>query len=130
MDGNRSPLTAVRLKCQDSPPCAGPLVSSRPVQTVRTALAGAVAFAALIIGAPAAAAQTTTTVPPVPAIPVTDGTTATTTAPAVSGEGSRELAQTGMAADLLVPFAFGLIGGGAVLQATARRRPRNAYGLL
>jgi hypothetical protein len=100
------------------------------VHPVRTALAGVGAFAALIIGAPAALAQTSTTVPPVPPIPVTDGTTATTTAAAPSGGTSGELAQTGMAADVLVPFAFGLIGSGAVLQAAARRRSRNAYGLL
>jgi hypothetical protein len=99
------------------------------VHPVRTALAGAVALGALFLGATVAAAQTTTTVPPVPPIPVTDGSTSTTTAASTGGT-SGDLPETGAAADLLVPFAFGLIGTGAVLQAAARRRGRNACGLL
>ena len=105
------------------------------MRVVRLASSALIACGFVLVGASAASAQTTTTMPPVRSIPVTSGQTATTTttAPATSGgtEGtSGDLADTGLAADMLVPFAFGLIGGGAVLQAAARRRPRNAYGLL
>lgn len=104
---------------------------------------------ALTLGASAAGAQTTT-LPPVRSIPVTGGQAATTTttarattattapAPSSGTAGSTTaapsndsgLADTGMAADLLVPFALALIGGGAVLQVVARRRDAADYGLL
>lgn len=86
-----------------------------------------------MVGVGVAAAQTTT-VPPVRSIPVTGGTTATTAAPtttaATAATGSDgDLASTGVAADLLVPFGFALIGVGGVLQVAARR-PRRDLGLL
>jgi hypothetical protein len=80
---------------------------------------------ALCVGAGVAAAQTTT----VPPIPVTGGATTTTAAPATGGAGGGDLASTGIAADLLVPLGFGLIGAGGVLQ-VASRRPRRDLGLL
>jgi hypothetical protein len=89
---------------------------------------------ALFVGAGVAAAQTTT----VPPIPVTGGATTTTvastatTASSSSSSGSvasGSLASTGIAADLLVPLGFGLIGAGGVLQLAARR-PRRNLGLL
>ena len=82
---------------------------------------------ALCVGTGVAAAQTTT----VPPIPVTGGAT-TTTAPATSGTGDTagdDLASTGIAADMLVPLGFGLIGAGGILQ-VASRRPRRDLGLL
>lgn len=83
------------------------------------------AAGALCVGAGVASAQTTT----VPPIPVTGGAT-TTTAPASTGTAAGgDLASTGIAADLLVPLGFGLIGAGGVLQ-VASRRPRRDLGLL
>ena len=79
---------------------------------------------ALCVGAGVASAQTTT----VPPIPVTGGAT-TTTAPASTGAAGDDLASTGIAADMLVPFGFALIGAGGVLQVVARR-PRRDLGLL
>ena len=78
-----------------------------------------------VLGAPSVGAQTTT----IPTIPVTGGPTTTTTAPTTggSGEGSQAgagMADTGLATDRLVPFGFVLIGAGAVLDAVARRRPK------
>lgn len=95
----------------------------------RLALASLLATAALLSAAAAASAQTTTTTPPVPPIPVTGGTTATTAAPTSTAADNDDLASTGLAADMLVPVGFALIGVGAVMQAAARR-PRRAYGLL
>ncbi|HEX4978732.1 MAG TPA: hypothetical protein VFV35_01585 [Acidimicrobiales bacterium] len=100
------------------------------MRLVRFVLLSGLAGGFVLVGAPAASAQTTTTVPPVRSIPVTGGqaATTTTTAPA-SSESAGTLAETGMAADVLVPFGFALIGAGAVLQ-LASRRPREAFGLL
>jgi len=98
----------------------------------------------LVVGvaAPAAAqTSTTTTMPPVRSIPVTPAptttaapaaTTTTTARPAVSGESAAPtaeapLADTGIAADKLVPFGFLLIAVGAVLDAAARRYRRTSY---
>jgi hypothetical protein len=111
------------------------LVGCPTVRVVRFAIGAFVVAGSLMAGAGAAAAQTTTTMPPVRSIPVTGGQTATTTttAPAATGgetAAGGDLADTGIAADMLVPFGFALIGGGAVMQAAARRRPRDAYGLL
>jgi len=78
---------------------------------------------ALCVGAGVASAQTTT----VPPIPVTGGAT-TTTAPASTGAAG-DLASTGIAADMLVPLGFALIGAGGILQVAARR-PRRDLGLL
>ena len=78
---------------------------------------------ALCVGAGVASAQTTT----VPPIPVTGGAT-TTTAPASTGAAGG-LASTGIAADMLVPLGFALIGAGGILQVAARR-PRRDLGLL
>lgn len=105
------------------------------MRVVRLVSASVIACGFVLAGATAALAQTTTTVPPVRSIPVTGGQTATTTtaAPAAAGgetAAAGGLADTGIAADMLVPFGFTLIGAGAVMQAAARRRPRNAYGLL
>jgi hypothetical protein len=97
---------------------------------VRTAVCGCIVAGSALLSAGAAAAQTTSTTPQIPSIPVTGGQTATTTTAATSAADDGDLASTGMAADLLVPAGFVLIGTGAVLQAAARRRPRNAYGLL
>lgn len=97
------------------------------MRAARLAISG-LAAALLLAGAGAAEAQTTT----VPPIPVTGGQTGTTTtAPAGTGTGtSGTLAETGVAADMLVPFGFALIASGAAMQAAARRRSRTAYGLL
>ena len=95
------------------------------------AIAGFFAAGALLMTAGIAGAQTTTTTPPVRSIPVTGGQAATTTTAAPATESATgDLASTGLAADMLVPAGFALIGAGAVMQAAARRRPRNAYGLL
>lgn len=124
------------LKPDDSSAAGTPLVWSPTVRVVRLAFSTLIAGSFVVLGASAVSAQTTTTMPPVRSIPVTGGQTATTTtAPEGGGDSvtagaSGDLADTGIAADMLVPFGFALIGGGAVLQAAARRRPRNAYGLL
>ncbi len=91
-----------------------------------------------------AAAQSTTTMPPVRSIPVTPAPT-TTAAPtttttarttpttaAVSGESAAApgMADTGIAADKLVPLAFLLIALGALLDGAARRYRRTAYSFL
>ena len=90
----------------------------------------------------AAQTSTTTTMPPVRSIPVTPAPT-TTAAPASTTTTARAstpttvaagnetaaadpLADTGIAADKLVPLAFALIAVGGLLDAAARRR-RNAY---
>ena len=97
---------------------------------VRFAICGVLAGAAAVLSAGVAAAQTTT-VPPVRPIPVTGNATTTTAAPVTTAaDTDGDLASTGVAADMLVPAGFVLIGTGAVLHAAARRRPRNAYGLL
>ena len=95
------------------------------------------AVLAVGLAAPAAAQTTTTTMPPVRSIPVTPApgaTTTTTTRPAstaVSGEtASSPLADTGMAADKLVPLGFLLIGLGAALTGAARRYGRPTYTFL
>lgn len=96
---------------------------------------------ALVVGvaAPVAAQSTTTsTMPPVRSIPVTPAQPATTTttaattattAPAGDGEvaAGDPLADTGLAADMLVPLGFVLIAVGAALDAAARRYRRTAY---
>lgn len=105
------------------------------MRRTRAAIFVIAAMAAGLSSAPGAVAQTTTTMPPVRSIPVTPGpTTATTAAPATgesaSGQGgtaAADLADTGVAADKLVPLGLLLIGLGAALQGGARRR---SYGLL
>jgi hypothetical protein len=97
--------------------------------------AALVAGALGLAGAAPAGAQTTTTMPPVRSIPVTPATSATTTtAPAAatgaSGATAAPLADTGIAADRLVPLGFLLIGLGAALVAAARRYARPAYRFL
>lgn len=95
---------------------------------------------ALVVGvaAPVAAQTTTTsTMPPVRSIPVTPAQPATTTTTAATasaaGAGAGEaaagdpLADTGIAADMLVPLGFVLIAVGALLDAAARRYRRTAY---
>lgn len=97
---------------------------------------------ALVVGvaAPVAAQSTTTsTMPPVRSIPVTPAqpatttTTAATTPTTAATGGSGEtaagdpLADTGIAADKLVPLGFLLIAVGALLDAAARRYRRTAY---
>lgn len=97
---------------------------------------------ALVVGvaAPVAAQTTTTsTMPPVRSIPVTPAqpatttttaaTTATTAATGADGETAAgdPLADTGIAADKLVPLGFLLIAVGALLDAAARRYRRTAY---
>ena len=91
-----------------------------------------------------AAAQTTTTMPPVRSIPVTPApgvttttvrTTTTTAAVSGAGAGTAEtaaapLADTGLAADKLVPFGFLLIGLGAALTGASRRYGRPSYTFL
>jgi hypothetical protein len=117
-----------------------------PVRVLRSLIVAAVL--ALGVATPAAAQTTTTstTMPPVRSIPVTpapNATTTTTTARAATttttvavsgsgtgtGTGSEDdpLADTGLAADKLVPLAFLLIALGAVLDAGARRYRRTAY---
>jgi hypothetical protein len=97
----------------------------------------------LVVGVAApVAAQTTTTMPPVRSIPVTPAptttaapaATTTTAAPATSGTVTAAgaatedpLADTGIAADKLVPLGFALIALGALLDAAARRYRRTAY---
>lgn len=103
------------------------------MRVVRVVLGSVIASGFVLVGASVASAQTTTTVPPVRTIPVTGGQTATTTtAPTTGSTETTEaggLADTGTAADMIVPFGFALIGAGAVMQAAARR-PRSDYGLL
>lgn len=116
-----------------------------PVRALRTLLLSAVL--AVGLAAPAAAQTTTTsstTMPPVRSIPVTPApgvttTTAratTTTTAAVAGTGSSAetaaspLADTGLAADKLVPFGFLLIGLGAALTGASRRYGRPSYTFL
>ena len=99
--------------------------------------------AVLVVGvaAPVAAqTSTTTTMPPVRSIPVTPAPT-TTAAPAATTTTVRAtapanaatdpaagagLADTGMAADKLVPLGFALLAVGALLDAAARRYRRTA----
>ncbi len=84
---------------------------------------------ALCLGAGIASAQTTT-VPPIPVTPAPTTTVATSATSGTASTGATgSLASTGMAADLLVPFGFGLIGVGGLLQLAARR-PRRDLGLL
>ena len=108
-----------------------------PVRVLRSLLIAAV----LVVGAAAPVAaqtSTTTTMPPVRSIPVTPaptttapGAAATTTtvatgaAPGATDEDP--LADTGLAADKLVPLGFLLIAVGALLDAAARRARRTAY---
>lgn len=105
---------------------------------VRVVRLGLIAAAAVLFPAAAASAQTTTTIPPIPVTGTGPSGATTTTAPrstattAPSGEGEvaagQDLASTGFTADKLVPLAFGLIGAGAAMQASARRR--RATGIL
>ena len=104
------------------------------MRALRTLLLSAVL--ALGVAAPAAAQTTTTTMPPVRSIPVTPApgvTTTTTAAPAVAAGGetaASPLADTGLAADKLVPLGFLLIGVGAALTGAARRYGRPTYTFL
>lgn len=115
-----------------------PLLSSPPVRVLRSLIIAT----ALVVGvaAPVAAQTTTTsTMPPVRSIPVTPAqpatttttaaTTATTAATGADGETAAgdPLADTGIAADKLVPLGFLLIAVGALLDAAARRYRRTAY---
>lgn len=74
-----------------------------------------------------------TPAPSTTAAPATTTTTTMRTTPGGSGEtaapaeGADPLADTGLAADKLVPFAFLLIAVGAVLDAAARRYRRTSY---
>jgi hypothetical protein len=105
------------------------------------------AVLAVGLAGPVAAQTTTTTMPPVRSIPVTPApttsaapsatttttprTTTTTPTASVSGEtAALPLADTGLAADKLVPFGFLLIGLGAVLTGASRRFGRPAYRFL
>ena len=115
----------------------------RPVRLIRPAVFSAALVLGLGGGAGLAAAQTapSTTMPPVRSIPVTPApTTPTTAAPATNTAAATTtetaaaatqapLADTGIAADRLVPLGFGLIGLGAALSG-ASRRTRRAYTLL
>lgn len=87
----------------------------------RIFVASAALFLALA-ASPAAAQEggTTTTAPPVRSIPVTGG--GGSPAPTTNANPAPDLASTGVAADALVPFGFGLIALGAGLEAMARRR--------
>ena len=109
------------------------------MRALRSLLIAAVLVAGVAVPA-AAQTSTTTTMPPVRSIPVTPAptttapgaATTTTTAPRTSGETAAPadedpLADTGMAADKLVPLAFLLIAVGALLDAAARRARRTAY---
>ena len=113
------------------------------MRALRTLLISAVL--AVGLAAPAAAQTTTTTMPPVRSIPVTPapGVTTTTaraatppTTVAASGGGTgaetaaSPLADTGLAADKLVPFGFLLIGLGAALTGASRRYGRPSYTFL
>jgi hypothetical protein len=114
-----------------------------PVRALRSLLIAAVLVAGVAVPA-AAQTSTTTTMPPVRSIPVTPAptttaapaaTTTTTARPATSAGGEvaaagdeDPLADTGIAADKLVPLGFALIALGALLDAAARRaRRRTAY---
>ena len=94
------------------------------------------AVLAVGLAAPVAAQTTTTTMPPVRSIPVTPapGVTTTTTArpatAATNETAASPLADTGIAADKLVPLGFLLIGFGAVMTAAARRFGRPTYTFL
>lgn len=103
------------------------------------------AVLAVGLSGPVAAQTTSTTMPPVRSIPVTPAptvttappATTTTTAPAAAGAagaGSETaappMADTGLAADKLVPFGFLLIGLGAALTAGSRRVGRVRYNFL
>lgn len=115
------------------------------MRALRTLVISAVL--AVGLAAPVAAQTTTTTMPPVRSIPVTPApgvTTTTTAAPAATtpttvatsgGVAGAEtaaspLADTGLAADTLVPFGFLLIGLGAALSGAARRYGRPSYTFL
>lgn len=96
------------------------------------------------LAAPVAAqtSSTSTTMPPVRSIPVTPAPTVTTappattttvparTAPAGTESAAPPMADTGLAADKLVPFGFLLIGLGAALTGGARRVGRVRYDFL
>ena len=113
-----------------------PFATLPPVRALRTLLLSAVL--AVGLATPVAAQTTTTTMPPVRSIPVTPapGVTTTTTArPAATPAGTESaaaapLADTGLAADKLVPFGFLLIGLGAALTGASRRYGRPAYTFL
>lgn len=119
-------------------PFAAPLVPFAILPPVR-ALRILIVAAALAVGLAApAAAQTTTTMPPVRSIPVTPAPTttavpaATTTTTVRAGTETAAaaedpLADTGIAADKLVPLGLVLIALGALLDAAARRYRRTAY---
>ena len=124
---------------------AGPGVRFAILPPVRV-LRSLIIATALVVGvaAPVAAQTTTTsTMPPVRSIPVTPAqpvtpappttaaTTPTTAATGAGGGGETAagdpLADTGIAADKLVPLGFLLIAVGALLDAAARRYRRTAY---
>ena len=107
------------------------------MRALRTLLLSAVL--AVGLAAPAAAQTTTTTMPPVRSIPVTPApgvTTTTTTTARPAGTAGTEtasaspLADTGLAADKLVPLGFLLIGLGAALTGASRRYGRPNYTFL
>ena len=118
-----------------------PFATVPPVRVLRTFVISAVLAVGL---AGPVAAQTTTTMPPVRSIPVTPApgvttttvrTTTTTAAVSGAGAGTAEtaaapLADTGLAADKLVPFGFLLIGLGAALTGASRRYGRPSYTFL
>ena len=122
-----------------SPGRRGPFATLPPVRALRILMLSAVL--AVGLAAPVAAQTTTTTMPPVRSIPVTPapGVTTTTTAraatpttAAVAGTdtAASPLADTGLAADKLVPFGFVLIGLGAALTGASRRYGRPRYTFL
>ncbi len=102
------------------------------------------AVLALGLAGPVAAQTTSTTMPPVRSIPVTPAPTVTTApAPTTTVKAAAAptqtaaapisatpgMADTGLAADKLVPFGLLLIGLGAALTGSARRvgRPRYTF---
>ncbi|HUP86261.1 MAG TPA: hypothetical protein VM143_11390 [Acidimicrobiales bacterium] len=105
------------------------------MRALRTFLISAVL--AVGLAGPAAAQTTSTTMPPVRSIPVTPApgvttttarlTTATTTAPTPVETAAAPMADTGLAADKLVPLGLLLIAVGAALTEAARRARRPAY---
>lgn len=108
------------------------------MRALRTLLISAV-LAVALAGPAAAQSTTTTTMPPVRSIPVTPapGTVTTTTAKAatptaVAGAetAAAPMANTGLAADKLVPTGFLLIGLGALLVSASRRYRRPTYTFL
>ena len=102
-----------------------------PLRSLGISAALALGALGLGLGTPAAAQTTTTTsTTAVPSIPVTPAPAAAPTAAPTATPTAAPLADTGIAADRLVPMGFVLIGLGAALSAAARRYGRPAYRFL